>query len=239
MTPRFFISPDSLRHERVTLDAVVAHQVRHVLRLQAGDTILLLDNSGWEFEVELEAVGHDAVSGRVVDRRLAGGEPRLRLTLYQALLKADKFEWVLQKGTELGIAVFRPVLAEHCVRGDVSEGRMERWRRIVQEAAEQSRRGRVPSLHEPVSFAQAAQEAGQSGLSLIAHEQERGQSLRAWLSAHKAAPSLALFVGPEGGFSAGEMALAAQHGLAAVSLGPRILRAETAGLVAASAIFYE
>ena len=153
---------------------------------------------------------------------------RARVTLYQALLKADKFEWVLQKGTEIGIAAFAPIITERCVRDAVSAAKLERWRRIVREAAEQSERGIIPSLREPLPFAEAVQCLGE--LSLIAYEDEQTQSLRAALQQYHDSQQIALFVGPEGGFSADEIALAQRQHITPVTLCPRILRAETAVL---------
>src|SRR5205807_6321184 len=116
---RFFVSPDSIRDGRVGLEESVAHQIQHVLRLRAGQHVVVLDNSGAEYEVELEAATGGAMSGRIVARRPAGGEPRVRITLYQALLKLNKFEWLLQKGTEVGVAAFQPIVSARVVRAEV------------------------------------------------------------------------------------------------------------------------
>ncbi len=236
---RFFVSPDSIHNDRATLGGSLVHQLRNVLHLRAGERVVLLDNSGWEFEVELESVNAAEVSGRVVDKRPSLHEPRVTLVLFQALLKADKFEWVLQKGTELGIAAFMPLVSERVVRDEVSAKKMKRWQRIVREAAEQSERAIVPQIKAPIAFADAVQSAMRDGLSLILYEAERGESLRAHLQNHRDAQRINLFIGPEGGFSADEIASAKQQRVTPVTLGPRILRAETAGLVAASAILYE
>jgi 16S rRNA (uracil1498-N3)-methyltransferase len=244
-TPRFFIPPEWIQDSQVTLSGDFAHQVYNVLRLQAGDHIVVLDDTGWECEVELTAVERDAVSGRVVEERQSTGEPGTRISLYQSVLKARKFEWVLQKGTELGIVEFIPIICERSVVGDVAEidNKQERWRRIIREAAEQSRRGRLPVLHSTMMFSQACQRAiNAGGMTAILYEQERIVGLKQALATSLGKASIgtiSLFVGPEGGFTPDEVYLASQYGLRAISLGPRILRAETAGLAAATAILYE
>jgi 16S rRNA (uracil1498-N3)-methyltransferase len=244
--PRFFVPPDWIHERQVTLADDVEHQVRNVLRLRPGDRIIVLDDTGWECEVELTRVERDGVTGQVTDERPATGEPRTHICLYQAALKARRFELVLQKGTELGVAEFVPLVCERSVVGDVAEidARQERWRRIIREAAEQSRRGRLPILRPTAMFTLACQEAVDAGaLTLILSEHQPPLTLkqaleRARSEGGKAPAAVSLFVGPEGGFSSEEVYLAAQYGAVPVTMGPRILRAETAGLVAAAGVLY-
>jgi 16S rRNA (uracil1498-N3)-methyltransferase len=175
--------------------------------------------------------------------------------LYQGLLKGDKFEWVLQKGTELGIVEFVPMVSDRCVIGsvdDVSKAKLERWQRIVLEAAEQSQRARLPKIQPPLLFAQACERARRADLALLFWEEEQKRGLRSMLvtspvsvSVHGKAEvirrpfSISIFIGPEGGFATREVDLARRYGIAPVSLGPRILRAETASLAAATMILYQ
>jgi len=243
---RFFVSPGAFQGARVVLQGDVAHQISAVLRMRAGDTIVLLDDSGWEFEVRLAQVGRTEASGEILQRRPARAEPRVRLTLFQSLLKRDNLEWVLQKCTEIGVAAFVPVVSQRTIVSrpqDVSDSKIRRWRRIVTEAAEQSRRGRLPVVHPVARFEQAVAGVGEFDLSLLPWEEEPDAGLRAALAVAKGETggpvSVALFVGPEGGFAEDEVALAMAHGALPVTLGPRILRAETAAVVAASLILYE
>ena len=197
----------------------------------------MLDDSGWEYHVQLESFDRHSASGTVLSKRLAGGEPRTKIVVFQGLLKGSKFEYVLQKCTEVGVVAFVPVLtARAVVSGEGAGDRAERWARIIQEAAEQARRGRLPRLHPVVDFKTAVKQA--AGLTLLPWEGEESRGLRAVLAGRKVF-AINLFVGPEGGFRDDEVALAVEHGAIPVSLGPRILRAETAALVASSAILYE
>jgi 16S rRNA (uracil1498-N3)-methyltransferase len=251
---RFFVPPAWIRGNEVTMTGPQAQQIARVLRMRPGDVIVILDNSGWEIETRLDAVDRDTVRGEVLRRRLAHSEPRTKITLYQAVLKSNHFEFALQKSTEIGTVEFVPIIADRCVVSDLEavEKKRPRWEWIVQEAAEQCRRGRKPALRPALLFPQACEQARQSGgLSLIPWEEEGKQSLRTLLRDGPAGigksprrqswPPFAvnLFIGPEGGFTGEEIDLARRYGLLPVTMGARILRAETAGLIAAAMIFYE
>jgi len=248
---RFFVPPGLLGGPRIALTGEQAHQISRVLRLKVGDRLVLLDGSGHEYRVRLSEVRSSAVAGDVDDVRVSRPEPRLHLTLYQALVLRDRFETVLQKGTEVGISRFVPVWCERSVvlRGDqIDAKRLERWRRIVTEAAEQCERGQVPEILPPVRFTEALMQAA-AGPALLAWERERERSLQAGLRAvlvqrpterdDRNTESIGLLVGPEGGFSSIEVAAARDAGVITVSLGPRILRTETAGPVLAALALYE
>lgn len=247
---RFFLPPNSIKGSSVTITGPQAHQVSSVLRLAPGDIVKVLDNSGWEYEVELSAFQEGSVKGTVRRKNLTTSEPRTKVTIYQALLKGSKLEFVLQKCTELGVVGFVPIVSERCVQGDVDavgEAKLRRWEKIVLEAAEQSRRGKLPRLGRPISFREACRDI--EGMSLLPWEGEKVLGLKTALQKVQAGDdskgrgprpfSVNLFIGPEGGFSANEAELAQSRGITPVSLGPRILRAETAGLVAAAAVLYE
>jgi 16S rRNA (uracil1498-N3)-methyltransferase len=239
---RFFIPPQWIDQDRVVIKGKQVHQLRNVLRMAKGDRILVLDNSGWQYEVELRSVEREQVEGIVREKSLSLSEPGTQIILYQALLKGEKFEFILQKGTELGISSFVPMVCERCVTGlaeDVGDKKLSRWQRIIAEAAEQSRRGKLPLLEPVLPFEQACQSA--AGLSLLAWEGEHALGLRAALRGQKAkdTSSVNLFIGPEGGFSPAEVEFAQAYGVQPITLGSRVLRAETAGLVAATAVLYE
>jgi 16S rRNA (uracil1498-N3)-methyltransferase len=239
---RFFVPPHSIKESRVALRGTIVHQIRDVLRMRPGDEIVLLDNSGFAHRTELVTIDRDAVRGRVIEKWKLETEPQTRLTLYQGLLKGQKFEWVLQKGTEIGIVAFVPMLTERCVVSTVngvSDARVERWERIVVEAAEQAGRAVLPHLWSATLFAHACEQAARGGLALIPWEDEHSRGLREALQNVPKSKEISLFIGPEGGFAEEEIAVAQERGVMPVSLGPRILRAETAGLVAASAVLYE
>jgi 16S rRNA (uracil1498-N3)-methyltransferase len=275
-TYRFFVDSGAIHGRDVLLeDGELAHQIGTVLRLRPGEKITLLDNSGWQHIVALHTVERGRVAGTVERKELAGGEPRTKLTLYVALMRPERFEWVLQKGTELGVSSFVPLICERSTIADADElsvNKLERWNRILREAAEQSRRGKLPRLAPALFLPAACDQAAQRGTALLLWEGTGVPSLRSVLqkaegqadkqtsrqadkdqqhlpasysppfpvSLPPAHPfSVALFSGPEGGFSASEFETALRYDMIAVTLGPRTLRAETAPIVATAAILYE
>ena len=236
---RFFVPPECIAGHRATLRDAVAHQMVRVLRRRPGAQVVLLDGSGREYVTRLLSLGREAVEGEVTQVRQGCGEPRVRLTLAQGLLKGERFEWVLQKGTEVGVAAFVPLVTRRVVPRDAARletTRYPRWRRILQEAAEQAGRARVPELLPPRSLAEALRAA--RGVALLPWEGERSTGLRQAL-AGGGEGGVALLVGPEGGFEEEEVRLAREAGARVVTLGRRTLRAETAGVVAAALVLYE
>jgi 16S rRNA (uracil1498-N3)-methyltransferase len=267
-TYRFFVDSGAIHGRDVLLeDGELSHQIGTVLRLRPGERITLLDNSGWQHIVALHTVERGQVAGTVERKELAGGEPRTKLTLYVALMRPERFEWVLQKGTELGVSAFVPLICERSTIADADElsaNKLERWNRIMREAAEQSRRGKLPRLTPALFLPAACDQAAQRGTALLLWEGGGVRSLRSVLqnaegkgegvkgrAGDNDSPlhplplspshpfSVALFSGPEGGFSASEFETALRYDMIAVTLGPRTLRAETAPIVATSAILYE
>ena len=241
---RFFVPTGCIDGERVTLAGNIARQLTNVLRAHPGERIVVLDGSGWEHTVTLERVSSRQARGRVTERLLSKGEPQTKIILYQAALKADRFEFVLQKGTELGVSTFVPVFCARSVprdrAGEWTARRYQRWQRIISEAAEQSHRGSLPELVPAIDFPRACEAA--EGLALIAWEGERETGMRAalqgWKEGH-AGSAVSVFTGPEGGFTQQEIEQARANGVVPVGLGVRILRAETAAIAAVAAIMYE
>ena len=249
---RFFIPASHIGDGRATLTADAARQLNRVLRARVGDCVIVLDGSGDEYVVRLDTLSPQRASGAIRERRSGVGEPATHITLYHGLLKADKIEYALQKGTELGVSRFAPLAFERSVsRNMPSANRMQRWRRIIREAAEQSGRSRLPTLADATAFGDALDGIEQP--ALLAWECESANGLRDALLRLKASPNtgnadggsggsvrrIGIIVGSEGGVTDAETAQARERGIATVSLGKRVLRAETAGVIAAAAVLYE
>jgi len=240
---RFFVPPEALKGGSVELGGELSHRLRHVLRLRAGDRVVLFDGSGFEYEVALDDTGGPSVRATVVERREGTPEPKVRVVLYQSVVKGDRFDWLLEKGTELGVARFVPLLASRGVvrPGPERSARRERWLRISTEAAEQCGRSRLPELGPVMRLDEALSTA--EGLRLFSWEREEEASLRQVLRqtmvGGEPPPVVSIFIGPEGGFTQEEADAAVTAGAHRVSLGPRILRSETAGIAALSAVLYE
>ncbi|MCH7577711.1 MAG: 16S rRNA (uracil(1498)-N(3))-methyltransferase [Chloroflexi bacterium] len=238
---RFFVPPDVLGSREVDLPPELARRLATVLRLKRGERLVLADGSGRDYEVELTAVSPRSATAAVVAERPSPPEPSLELVLYQSLIRPQRFELVLEKGTELGVSRFVPLMSSRAqVRTEGGTQRAARWRRIVTEAAEQSGRGRVPAIDPPSLFEDAVSASGGPGIRLLPWEGERSQGLRSYLRALEDRPAaVSVFIGPEGGFAEDEVRLAREAGCVPISLGPRILRSETAGIVAAALVMHE
>ena len=223
-THRFFVPAEEMAGEGFPLPPSVAHQVKRVLRLADGDEIVLLDGSGNRARCRLGGAG---TSLRVIERGEAAGEPRHRLTIWQALLKGDGLERVIQQGTELGVSHFGLVLASRCVVRDLSPRRVDRLRAIARESAEQSERGIVPTIAPSVGLGAVLRSGAVMLFERTGADAPRLGTLE---------PPAELIVGPEGGFDPAEVEAAREAGVTLAGLGPRILRAESVALAAAAVV---
>lgn len=218
--------------------AQAAHLAR-VLRAQPGTEADVVAG-GHVFHAEVVAVSPDEVRFNLVAEVEA--DPALPVTLVMSVFKFDRMEWAIEKATELGVAAIAPVIAQRTEKhlGQSAEKRAERWRRIAHEASQQSRRSDVPLIHQPVPLAERVR-AASSVTRIVLAEQERATSLRTAIeeavqAAAAEMPSLEIAIGPEGGWSPAEEALFDANAWRAVTLGPRILRAETAAIAALSVV---
>ncbi|HRY29222.1 MAG TPA: 16S rRNA (uracil(1498)-N(3))-methyltransferase [Elusimicrobiota bacterium] len=240
--PHFFVPPDQIRENRFFLSEGESRHLSQVLRKAPGDELQLFDGQGGLYRGVIEKVSAGRVEGRLETLSPAVKRP-YALRLFQGLPKGDKFEWILEKMTELGAAEIVPVHTERCVAHLSSEkapARLERWKKIVLSAAKQSGQPQVPEVRPPMSFREALARAGRNGLTLVPWESETDMGLKKVLREQRGrAESVNVFIGPEGGFTADEVSLALQGGAVSVTLGPAILRTETAGLFVASALLYE
>jgi 16S rRNA (uracil1498-N3)-methyltransferase len=240
---RFFVSPSDISGNVVSFPADLSRQISRVLRMSPGDEVIVLDDTGWEYTVSLSAIAPTQAEGRVTGRRAGCGEPAIRLALHQAMIRPERFEWALQKCTELGVSHFVPIVTRRTSHGPeiVSANRMERWRRIIREAAEQSGRSRLPELDHPQTLEDTLETAPRP--ALMAWEGETHQSLKSalehWLDQTAVSGNVSIFVGPEGGFEPMEVELARELGAETVGMGRRILRSETAAVALATAVMYE
>jgi len=233
----FFLTGMRLeRDHRVDLTPI-SHQLRNVLRLRPGSLITLLDGSGAAYPTRIEALDAERATGRVLSKESVQSEPNVELTLYQCVLKRERFEWVLQKGTELGVSRFVPVISSRTVVRPAERllPKYERWRAIIREAAEQCRRSRLPVLADSLSWDESVEQA--TGHRILAWEgADETNSL--WRPNLSSADEISLLVGPEGGINREEADEATERGWLPMSLGPRVLRAETAAVAAATIVLH-
>lgn len=240
--PRFFVKTEAIQSGFINITGDDVNHIRKVLRLRPGDNITVCDGEGNDYYVKIEEVEAEQVSASIISMEKSRNEPPVRITLFQGLPKSDKMDLIVQKSIELGISRIVPVITDHTVvrienRKD-AENKAIRWRRIALEAAKQCNRARIPQVEMPVSYTIALEELKKIELAFIPYERETKNSLRKYLSGVEVRDA-AIMIGPEGGFSEKEIELAVSYGVMPVTLGPRILRTETAGMAALSILMYE
>jgi 16S rRNA (uracil1498-N3)-methyltransferase len=236
---RFFIPKECIQEGRVEFPAEVSHQILRVLRLRTYDHVVALDNLGMMYAVELDMVQPRGVTGNIIETKAALGEAKTSITLYLGLTQREKFEWILQKTTEIGVAAFVPLITQRSLVQSAHDidNKLERWERIIREAAEQSGRGLCPKLY-PLQHIDRLQQLSPDQKGFVLWEEEQGQGFKSALRGCTDL-RLSLLIGPEGGLTEDEIDRAKTAGFVAVSLGKRILRMETAAIVAAAVTLYE
>ncbi|WP_084061918.1 16S rRNA (uracil(1498)-N(3))-methyltransferase [Desulfofundulus thermosubterraneus] len=237
----FFVSPEQIAGERVTITGPDVVHISRVLRLGSRDVITVMDGQGRGYRVRLAVITGTAVEGVILEQFVPGGEAPLKVTLVQGLSKGDKMDIIIQKSTELGVSCVVPLACRRSVvrlTSDKARERQQRWQRIALEAAKQSRRAIVPRVTGVMDLPAALNLITPGALALMPWEEERELSLKAALKG-RSCGEVFVFIGPEGGFEADEVAMARERGVFSVSLGPRILRTETAGLATLTMVLYE
>jgi len=223
---RFFINPEAIKGSEIILeDKNSVNQIRKVLRLKIGEGVLFLDNSGKEYKSVIKQLSDSAVNLEVIEVLENKNESELKITLCQSLCKKDKFEWVLEKGTEVGISSFLPIISERTEKLGLNRERAEK---ILREAAEQSERGIIPKLSEAQKFKESIKNAQGEKILL----DKSGENIKNYQLLNQPNNQLTIFVGPEGGWTEQELKIAKENNAKIISLGLRVLRTETAGLVA-------
>jgi len=246
---RFFIDPELVKEVGVylSLPKELAHQVRDVLRMNLGEKLILLDNQGNEILSTVESSSRAGVIVQLLERHAGKSASPIRITLCPGLIKPARFEWILEKGTELGVAAFAPTQCQRSTAGLEAAGpaKIQRWQRIIQEATELCGRATLPELQPIRTLTQALNEIRPGSLAIMPWEEEEDKPLREVLSGVRMRvagvvipQNVLLFIGPEGGLTGDEVALARKQGAQIVTLGPRIMRAETAALAAVANIMY-
>ena len=237
--PRFFVSPAALTSAELALTGENAAHAR-VLRLKCGDAVTVCDGLGTDYFCTVSAVSAESIRLAIGSKAASASEPAVFCSIYMAFPKADKLEHVIQKATELGAAEIVVFPSERCVsRPDARSvsKKLERWQKIAASAAEQSGRGRIPQVLVLDSFEQAISRAAACDLPLFPYENEQQLSIRAAIGSADYR-TVSIVTGPEGGFSPGEVLLAQQYQMKICTLGPRILRCETAPLCALSSVLF-
>lgn len=228
---RFYLPPENFRGDYIiSTSPELVNQLAKVLRAKHGDKFIFFNNTESEFIGQLVELGKKEVKFLIIDSKPGKREPVRQVTLYQSLLKSDKFDWLIQKAVELGVKKIVPVYSRYSIVKDITPAKRKRYEEIIKEATEQCGGVRLVEFSSVISFAEAIEQAGKiAGAKIIAWERETEYSL-----ADAATDEVQLFIGPEGGYSEEEIEAAKNHQIVPVSLGKRILRAETAAIASLS-----
>ncbi len=238
----FFADPSQVAEDTVTITGPDVNHMKNVLRMKPGEALLVSDGTGNDYQCEIERLEADRAVVRICQAFCSQMELPSRIWLFQGLPKADKLEFISQKAVELGAEAVVPVATKNAVvRLDEkkAQSKRKRWQSIAESAAKQSKRSRIPRVETVMSLKEAFGFIKEQGfdLCLIPYEQAQGmETMKEALAQVSSGQSIAVFIGPEGGFDESEIKLALEHGVRPVSLGKRILRTETAGLAILSAL---
>jgi len=236
----FYVRPEDVSADGVVLRNEEAHHAIQVRRCRVGEEVEVIDGVGMLYRVRIMDVQRDVVVCRITAQAPEHGEPRARVTLVPSLIKGDRFDLLVEKATEIGVSEIVPMVAERTIGASRSGHRVERWARIAHAATKQSGRCRVPAIRAPRRFEDVLEETRMTcDLRTIACVEERSHTVRDLARAAVGVSSVAILIGPEGGFTEQEIQLARDAGVLPVSLGGRRLRAETAGMVAVALMVYE
>ncbi|MGI6111097.1 MAG: 16S rRNA (uracil(1498)-N(3))-methyltransferase [Bilifractor sp.] len=239
---RFFVEKYQIHDGRVDITGEDVNHIRNVLRMRPGEEVLISTGDEWEYTCAIERLEEDRVTLRVEDASRPGRELASKIWLFQCLPKGDKMETVIQKAVELGAYTVVPVASSRCVV-KLDERRaaqkVVRWNAIAEAAAKQSKRLIIPEVRGVMRFRDALEAAADLDVKLIPYERQDGmEGTRKILNAIRPGQSVAVMIGPEGGFDDAEVQLAREHGFEPVTLGKRILRTETAGMTMLSILMY-
>lgn len=242
-THRFFIPRDCFSEEDIRLPENIQAQVRKVLRLAPGDAIDVMDGSGEIFHTRLVEKKNGELAAEIFRREWARGEPTVHVTLVAALTQREKFEWILQKGTEIGISIFQPFISSRTLIQKTGQAgkKEQRWKEILREAAEQSGRGRIPQIKPTLRLEEVLAAVSEARKPALAAWTDTSQpDLKTTLSALGGdIRYLAVITGPEGGFSPEEQDWMRAAAVQPFNLGNRVLRMETAAILAPALVLYE
>lgn len=230
---RFFTEPQNISGNVAEIFEDAKH-IEKVLRMNCGDKILIFDGTGAEYTAQLVSIEKSVCRAEVLEKSYSLSEPKIKITLFQALPKAGKMETIIQKAVELGVFEIVPVMTERCVtkinNKAAGEEKAKRWNKVSVEAVKQCGRGLVPKVHEPVTFEKAIEMLKNLQIPLMPYEMlghEGQKGLKEILNSNREAKEFGILVGPEGGFADSEAEYAVENGIKAIGLGRRILRTET------------
>ena len=239
---RFFVDKKDIKKDSINITGEDVQHITKVLRLKVDDVIVLCDGEGVDYYAAIKDMDKHMVKTEILKKEYSNTEPMLKVVLYQGIPKGPKMDIIIQKCTELGVNRIVPVVNMRNVvklsyEQDIRK-KTQRWQRIAIEAAKQSRRGIIPKIERPKEFKEALEDALNLDLAIMPYEMDHNNPLKDAIRG-KNVKEIGIFIGPEGGYESSEITEALDKGIITVTLGPRILRTETAGLAVLSCLMYE
>jgi 16S rRNA (uracil1498-N3)-methyltransferase len=240
---KFFVEPENIQGDNIFIYGEDVNHITKVLRLGPNNIIIVCDGNGKDYKVSIQEINKKEIKTKVLESSYSLSESPIRVALYQGIPKAGKMEYIIQKTTELGIDRIVPVTTRRTVvkieDKKSEQKKVQRWQKVAYEAAKQSNRGRVPHVAYPISYEEALKQLSLMDINLMPYEKEKTNHLKNVLKADMKAQSIGILIGPEGGFSDEEVQMSKDENLNIVTLGPRILRTETAGAAVLAILMYE
>jgi 16S rRNA (uracil1498-N3)-methyltransferase len=238
----FFVQSTDINDGIVIIRGDDVTHITRSLRLDIDDEISVSDGEGQKYLTKLIEFSKDFVKAKIIKEFEVQAEPRVKVTLVQGLPKGKKMDMIVQKCTEIGMEDIIPIDTKRTIvnlNEKKAKQRQERWQKIIEEAAKQSKRGKIPSVRELSDLNQVITDFDRYDLVLVPWEDEESRGLKETLSSNLDAQKIMIIIGPEGGFSSKEVEQLKTAGAKSVTLGPRILRTETAGIATLSMVLYE
>lgn len=240
--PKFFISDCNYSvNDTIVISGDDAHHISKTLRMRVGDSVTVTGSDSTDYLCVIESITSDSVCMRVNDKKTSDVEDGVRVSLFQALVKGDKMDTVIQKSVELGVYDIYPVAADRSVVKLDSSGakkKVERWNKIALEASKQCGRGIIPKVHDVIDFKECVEKLSVLDKSFFCYELSNGKTVKDIIG-HKDFETVGFYIGPEGGVAPSEASYATEQGIESVTLGKLILRTETAGPAVMAMILYE
>ena len=239
---QFFVEDEQVQQDRICIVGGDVNHIGHVLRMKTGEKIRISDQSGRSYFCRILEITEEEVWAQIEDTDEMGTEFSHKVYLFQGLPKSDKMELIIQKTVELGVYTVIPVAMKNCVvklDDKKAKSKVTRWQAIAESAAKQSKRSLIPEVKMPMSYKEAVAYAKGLDVKLVPYENEHGMSgTKAAMEQIKKGESIAVFIGPEGGFAPEEIEMVRDE-MQLISLGRRILRTETAGIAALAILGYQ
>lgn len=239
---RFFVYKENIQDNKITIIGEDVKHIKNVLRLNEGEQISICDRMGTDYTAEISDISKEKIICSILETKTSNTEPPIEVILYQGIPKSTKMDLIIQKSTELGVAKIVPVITDRTIvkiqDRKKEEKKLERWNKITEEAAKQSKRGIIPEVCKILTFEEMLRVLRNDGLIIVPYENEGNVGIKEALK-NESCKKVNIIIGPEGGFEEKEIEALRAIGSKIVSLGPRILRTETAGFITSAIVLYE